>query len=119
MIKNIKTEFKKITELWSPKIIAEVSDSYIKLAKIDGDLVWHTHENEDELFLVIKGSMTIKYRDRKVLLNEGDLHIVKKGESHFPETTEECWVLLVENKSTLHTGEVNEIFTKSIEAQLK
>jgi len=117
--KNINNEFEKIDELWAPRIIAEVNDSYVKLAKIDGDLVWHTHENEDELFLIIKGSMTIKYKEYDVFLTEGDFHVVKKGISHFPETNEECWVLLVENKSTLHTGEVEADYTKSIEEQLK
>ncbi len=119
MKKNINIEFEKMKELWSPTIIAEVNDSYVKLAKIDGDLVWHTHENEDELFLIIKGSMTIKYKDHEVYLTEGDVHVVKKGLAHFPETKEECWVLLVENKSTLHTGEVDAGYTKSIEDQLK
>jgi len=119
MKKNIKSEFEKITEMWSPRIIAGVNDSYVKLAKIDGDLVWHTHEKEDELFLVIKGSMIIKYKDHEVVLNEGDFHVVKKGLPHFPETNEECWVLLVESKSTLHTGEIKSDYTKSIEDQLK
>ena len=119
MKKNINTVFAKIDKLWSPKIIAEVNDSYVKLAKIDGDLVWHTHEFEDELFLIIKGSMTIKYKEHEVFLTEGDIHVVKKGIPHFPETKEECWVLLVENKSTLHTGEVEAGYTKSIAEQLK
>ena len=119
MKKNISKEFEKINELWSPSIVAEVNDSYVKLAKIDGDLVWHTHEFEDELFLIIKGSMTIKYKDHDVYLTEGDFHVVSKGLSHYPETKEECWVLLVENKSTLHTGEVEASYTKSITEQLK
>ena len=91
----------------------------MKLAKINGDLVWHTHENEDELFLVVKGSMTIEYRDREVFLKQNDFHVVKKGVAHFPKTTEECWVLLFENKTTLHTGEVVEDYTKSIDDQLE
>lgn len=119
MKKNINDEFNKIQKLWSPSIVAEVNDSYVKFAKIDGDLVWHTHEHEDEMFLIIKGSVTIKYKDSEVFLQEGDFHVVKKGLSHFPITTEECWVMLIESKSTLHTGEVENEYTKSIENQLK
>ncbi len=119
MKKNITSEYKKIKDLWSPTIIADVNDSYVKIAKIKGDLVWHTHELEDEFFLIIKGSMTMIYKDHEVILNEGDFHVVKKGLAHFPESKEECWVLLVENKSTLHTGEVKADYTKSIEEQQK
>ncbi|AIO19582.1 Cupin domain protein [Candidatus Izimaplasma bacterium HR1] len=117
--KNITKEFDKITDFWSPSIVAEVNDSYMKVAKISGDLVWHTHENEDELFIVIKGTMIIEYKDSEVLLEEGDFHVVKKGIAHFPKTTEECWVVLFENKTTLHTGEVVQNYTKSVDEQLK
>jgi mannose-6-phosphate isomerase-like protein (cupin superfamily) len=118
MKKNLTSEFEKIKEFWSPSIIAQVNNSYVKLAKLKGNLVWHTHEEEDELFLIIKGTMTMQYKDKKVTLKEGDCHVVPKGEAHFPETKEECWVLLVEDKSTMHTGEVVGDFTKSIENQL-
>ena len=118
MKKNIYSEFERIKKHWSPSIIAEVNDVYVKLAKLKGDLVWHTHENEDELFLIVKGSMIIRYEHKEVLLNEGDIHVVPRGVPHFPVADNECHVLLIENKSTLHTGSINVEYTKTIEEQL-
>jgi mannose-6-phosphate isomerase-like protein (cupin superfamily) len=119
MKKNVQNEFETISKLWSPKIISEVNDVYVKLAKIHGDFDRHTHLEEDELFYVIKGSVTIIYDDSKVVLNEGDIHVVPKGAPHKPLALEECWVLLIENKSTKHTGEIINKYTKSIEQQFK
>lgn len=105
-------------ELWSPHIIDEIDDSYIKVAKIAGEFVWHSHDNEDELFLVLSGSMVIEYDDLKIELTKGDLHIVPKGVKHKPVAERECLILLFEKKQTLHTGNIQTKFTKNIDQQL-
>ena len=103
---NIKEKFGLFNDHWHPRIIGEVNDSYVKAAKLTGDFVWHKHDNEDELFLVIKGTLLIKLRDRELQLNEGEMAIIPKGVEHFPVAEEEVHVLLLEPKSTLHTGDV-------------
>jgi mannose-6-phosphate isomerase-like protein (cupin superfamily) len=115
---NLKAQFASVTEYWSPKIVASVNDQYVKIAKLKGSFVWHDHELEDEMFYIVQGSLVIKYRDREVLLKEGDIHIVPKGTEHFPVAEEECWVMLIEPKSTKHTGAVVTKQTKSIKSQL-
>ncbi len=115
---NLLAQFKEVTEYWSPKVIASVNDQYVKIAKLKGSFVWHDHELEDEMFYIVKGSLVIKYEDNEVLLNEGDFHVVPKGIQHFPVADEECWVMLIEQKSTKHTGDVVTEQTKSIENQL-
>jgi len=115
---NLLAQFNDITEYWSPKVIASVNDQYVKIAKLKGSFVWHDHEIEDEMFYIVKGSLVIKYKDNEVLLNEGDFHVVPKGIQHFPVADEECWVMLIEQKSTKHTGDVVTEQTKSIENQL-
>jgi mannose-6-phosphate isomerase-like protein (cupin superfamily) len=119
MITNIHEAFDTITLYWSPKIIAEINDVYVKLAKLKGEFVWHDHADEDEYFQIIKGELEIKYENYSIFLKEGDSHVVPKGKSHFPIAKEECWVLLIENKSTAHTGDIIVEGTKSIEEQLK
>ncbi|MYB84620.1 MAG: cupin domain-containing protein, partial [Chloroflexi bacterium] len=84
----------------------EVNDSYVKLAKLNGEFVWHSHEQEDELFFVVKGRLTIRFRDRDVHLEEGQMVIVEKGVEHQPVAESEAHVLIVEPKSTLNTGDV-------------
>jgi mannose-6-phosphate isomerase-like protein (cupin superfamily) len=103
---NLADKFARFSERWSPKIAGEVNDAYVKLVKIQGDFVWHAHEAEDELFLVIKGHMTIRFRDRDVHLTEGEFLVVPKGVEHCPVAEEECHVLLLEPKTTLNTGNV-------------
>ena len=115
---NLLQQFTSITDFWSPKIIDSVNDQFIKIAKLKGTLVWHDHELEDEMFYIVKGSLVIRYRDHEVLLNKGDFHVVKKATEHFPIAEEECWVMLIEQKSTKHTGTVVVEKTKSIEDQL-
>jgi mannose-6-phosphate isomerase-like protein (cupin superfamily) len=107
-----------LSELWSPRIVGAVDDSYIKVAKIKGTFTWHAHDNEDELFFVLKGSMQIEMEQETVQLNVGDLFIVPKGVRHKPSADEECHILLIERKSTLHTGDVTNNLTRSIEEQL-
>jgi len=108
-----------LTEFWSPRVVGEVDEAYIKVAKVQGSLVWHSHEAEDELFLVLKGHLRIELEDGAVELDEGELFVVPKGVRHNPVAEQECHLLLIERKSTLHTGtEVTER-TRSIDEQLR
>ncbi len=108
-----------LTELWSPRVIGEVDDAYIKVAKVQGMLVWHSHDNEDELFLVLQGRLVIEMEERTVELNEGEMFVVPKGVRHNPVAEEECLIMLVERKSTEHTGDVINERTRSIEEQIR
>lgn len=118
-VNNIYELAESLTEHWSPQVIASVNDQYVKIAKIEGQLVWHTHEEEDEAFFIIKGEMNIEYENHIVNLKEGDFHVVPKGTPHNPvAVTSSCWILLIESKSTLHTGEVQTKKTKSLQEQL-
>ncbi len=103
---NLAEKFKAFHDYWKPKIAGEVNDFHVKLVKLKGEFVWHHHEAEDELFLVVKGSLRIKFRDREVRLEEGEFIIVPKGVEHLPVAEEEVHVLLLEPKSTLNTGNV-------------
>ncbi len=115
---NLKDKFKLFDEYWTPKIIAELNDQYVKLAKLKGEFVWHDHQNEDELFYVLKGKLLLKFRDRDdVLLSEGELFVVPAGVEHLPIAEEECWVMLVEPKSTTHTGSTEDERTVQVEDQ--
>jgi mannose-6-phosphate isomerase-like protein (cupin superfamily) len=107
-----------LTEYWSPKVISQVDNHYVKVAKLKGTFVWHNHEQQDELFVILKGSLVIEYEDRKVRLNSGDLHVVPKGAMHNPVAEEECLVMLIEDKGTEHTGESETPASKSIQEQL-
>jgi mannose-6-phosphate isomerase-like protein (cupin superfamily) len=108
-----------LTELWSPRVIAEVDDSYVKVAKIHGTFGWHTHEHEDELFMILKGSLRIEMEAGAVDLGEGDVYVVPKGTRHNPIAADECHVLLIERKSTSHTGDMITEKTRSIADQLR
>ena len=101
----LSEKFDLFSDHWSPKIVGDLNDAHIKLAKFHGDFVWHKHDNEDELFLVIKGNLTIKLRDKDILLSAGEFVIIPKGVEHCPVAEEEVCVLLVEPKSTLNTGD--------------
>ncbi len=103
---NIKHKFELFAEHWSPKIIGELNDSYIKVAKLEGEFVWHRHENEDEMFLVVKGSLLLKFRDREVRLEEGEFLVVPRGVEHLPVAEEEVHLLMIEPKTTLNTGDL-------------
>ncbi len=106
-----------LTDLWSPRIIAEVDDAYIKVAKVQGELTWHSHDDEDELFLVLKGHLRLEMEDSVVDLREGEMFVVPKGVRHNPVAAEECHLLLVERKSTLHTGDEVTSKTRTIAEQ--
>jgi mannose-6-phosphate isomerase-like protein (cupin superfamily) len=108
-----------LTEYWSPRVVAEVDDSYVKVAKVKGTLAWHAHDNEDELFLVLKGRLKIEFEDGVVELNEGESYVVPKGVQHNPVAEEECHILLIERKTTLHTGTVITEKTRSLQDQLR
>jgi mannose-6-phosphate isomerase-like protein (cupin superfamily) len=108
-----------LTELWSPRVIAEVDDSYIKVAKVKGVFGWHAHADEDELFLILAGHLRIELEDGAVELDEGDVYVVPKGVRHNPVAEGECHVLLIERKSTLHTGDAVTDKTRSIADQLR
>jgi len=103
---NIAEKFSQIQEYYRPRIAGELNDAYLKLVKLKGEFVWHQHENEDELFLVVKGRLLIKLRDRDLWLDEGEFVIVPKGVEHCPVAEEEVQAILLEPKSTLNTGNV-------------
>ena len=105
-------------DYWSPRIVGGVNDQYVKVAKLKGELVWHKHDAEDELFYIVKGRLVIQYEDGAVTLNEGDFHIVPKGVLHNPVADEECWIALIETVTTAHTGDAITERTKSVAEQL-
>ena len=108
-----------LDELWSPRVIAEVDDAYVKVAKVRGTLAWHSHEKEDELFYVLKGRLRIEMKEQTVEIGEGELFVVPRGVRHNPVAEEECHLLLIERKSTLHTGDAVTAKTRSIADQLR
>ncbi len=116
---NLKNKLTEIQEYFSPKIIGEVNDVYIKLVKIKGDKVpWHNHKNEDELFFILSGSLCFEIENQESFaMKEGDLFIVKQGINHRVSSKEECHIMLIENKTALHTGDLTTEITKSIERQ--
>jgi mannose-6-phosphate isomerase-like protein (cupin superfamily) len=101
---NLAAAFDRFTDHWRPKIVGEVNDFYVQLVKVQGEFVWHRHDVEDELFLVVKGRLLIRYRDRDVWVDEGELAIVPHGVEHLTAAPEEAHVLLLEAKTTLNTG---------------
>ena len=108
-----------LTDLWSPRIIAEVDEAYVKVAKVQGELGWHAHADEDELFLILRGALRIELEDGVVELGEGELYVVPKGVRHNPVAVEECHLMLIERKSTRHTGDLVSDRTRSLEEQLR
>lgn len=111
---NIAQKFELISDYWSPKIVAEVNDCYMKLAKFKGEFIWHHHEHEDELFLVMKGQLLMKFRDREIEIGPGEFVVVPKGVDHLPTAQEETHVVMIEPKTTLNTGNVHNERTTGI-----
>jgi mannose-6-phosphate isomerase-like protein (cupin superfamily) len=109
----------EVTELWSPRVIGEVDDTYVKVAKVHGSLAWHSHEDEDELFLVLKGRLRIEMEGGSVELDEGEMFVVPKGVRHNPVAEHECHLMLIERKSALHTGNVTTEKTRTLAEQLR
>ena len=103
---NLAEKFSLFADHWSPKIVGELNDSYVKVVKLKGEFVWHQHEKEDEMFLVVKGKLLIRLRDRDLWLQEGEFVIIPKGVENLPVADEEAHVLLLEPKTTLNTGNV-------------
>lgn len=103
---DIEEKLSQFDDYWSPKIVGELNGQLVKLAKLKGEFVWHHHENEDELFMVIKGELTIKLKDQDIQLNEGQFFIIPKGVEHLPIAENECHVMLFEPKSVLNTGNI-------------
>jgi mannose-6-phosphate isomerase-like protein (cupin superfamily) len=110
---NLNDKLAKVKEYWSPKIVGELNDSYVKVVKFTGEFLWHHHENEDELFLVIKGKLRMKFRDREAVVTPGEFIIVPKGVEHLPVADEEVEVVLLEPKTTLNTGNVRNDRTRA------
>jgi len=115
---GIESQFEQLTEYWSPRVIGRVNDQYVKIAKLKGEFVWHAHDGEDELFLVVRGRLRIQLEDGEVRLEPGQFVVVPRGVRHNPVADEECWVMLVETVTTKHTGEVVTERTRSIAEQL-
>ena len=110
---NLPEKFNLINDYWNPRIACELNGQQVKLAKLKGEFIWHNHEHEDELFLVIKGSFDMELRDKTITLHEGEFLIVPRGVEHKPVAIEEVWILLIEPSSTLNTGNVLNEKTKS------
>ncbi len=115
---NIEQQFERVAELWSPKVIGRVNDQYVKIAKVQGQFAWHKHDDEDELFLVVRGRLKIQFEGGDVGLGTGDFYVVPRGVLHNPVADEECWIMLIETVTTQHTGDVHTPLTKTIEQQL-
>ncbi len=109
---NLNEKFKLFSDHWSPRIVGELNGQYVKLAKFKGEFTWHHHEHEDELFLVVKGRLLIKFRDKDVWLDEGEMIVVPAKVEHMPVAQEEVHVLLFEPASTLNTGNIIDEKTK-------
>jgi mannose-6-phosphate isomerase-like protein (cupin superfamily) len=105
---NIAEKLSLFEEHWSPKIVGEINDSHVKLVKLSGEFVWHHHEAEDEMFLVIEGKLLIKFRDRDIWLDKGEFIIIPKGVEHMPVAADEVHIMLIEPKTTVNTGNVQD-----------
>lgn len=103
---NIAEKLSQFSELYSPKILGEVNDSYVKAVKLQGEFVWHHHDNEDEMFLVVSGLLKMQFRDHEEFIRAGELIIVPRGVEHLPSAEEETHILLFEPKTTLNTGNI-------------
>ena len=112
---NLADSFALIQECWAPKIIGELNDQQVKLARLSGEFIWHQHDTEDELFLVVRGKLLIRTREGEVVLGPGDLTIVPRGTQHQPVAIEDTEVMLFEPKSTINTGEVLSERTRAAE----
>jgi mannose-6-phosphate isomerase-like protein (cupin superfamily) len=116
---NLEKAFVELKDFWSPKIVGQVNDQYVKVAKLKGQLVWHKHDDEDELFQVVKGRLVIQIEGgQETVLNPGEFCVIPKGVMHNPVAEEECRIVLIETMTTKHTGDEVTERTRSIEEQL-
>ncbi|HEX7645170.1 MAG TPA: cupin domain-containing protein [Burkholderiaceae bacterium] len=118
-VESPKEIAQSLTELWSPRVIGEIDDAYVKVAKIHGALTWHKHDEEDELFFILHGRLSIEMENGTAELDQGDMFIVPKGVLHNPIALEPCLIMLIERKSAKHTGDVTVDGTRSVEDQLR
>ena len=109
---NLLQKFSLFNDHWSPKIVGELNGQQVKLVKLEGEFVWHKHDNEDELFFVVKGGFTMELRDQNIELNEGEFLIIPRGVEHKPVAESEAWIMLFEPSTTLNTGNVIGEMTK-------
>jgi len=103
---NLKEKFSRFSDYCNPRIIGEVNDCHVKAVKLKGEFIWHHHDQEDELFLVVKGTLRMKFRDREAIVNEGEFLVVPRGVEHCPVADEEAHIVLIEPRSTLNTGNI-------------
>ena len=116
---NLLAALDSVTDHWSPKVVGRVNDQYVKVAKLLGQLAWHKHDDEDELFHVVRGRLRIQFEGNvETALAVGEFCVVPRGVMHNPVADEECWIVLVETVTTKHTGDVETPLTRSIEQQL-
>lgn len=115
---NLAEKFELIREFWSPGIAGKLNGQEVKLVKIKGEFTWHAHDGEDELFYVVKGGFEMQFRDKNIIIHEGEFVIVPRGVEHRPVAPEEAWVMLFEPAGTLNTGNTTNTFTKKELPQL-
>lgn len=116
---DVAAELEKVTEHWTPRVVGRVNDQYVKVAKLLGELVWHAHQNEDEMFLVVSGRLRIQLEgEREVVLDPGQFYVVPKGVRHNPVADEEVQIVLIETVTTAHTGDVTMERTVPIDRQI-
>ena len=115
---NLEEKLALVKEHWQPAIVGELNQDYVKVVKFTGEFVWHHHENEDEMFLVVKGTMRMQFRDRDVLVHPGEFIIVPRGVEHRPVAEGEVHVVLIEPRTTLNTGNVRNERTRETLARL-
>ncbi|HEX8544514.1 MAG TPA: cupin domain-containing protein [Pseudomonas sp.] len=116
---NIESALAKVSQYWSPQVIGQVNDQYIKVAKLKGELMWHSHANEDELFMVVYGTLKIQLEDRDLVLQPGEFCVIPRGVRHNPVALDECGIVLIETVTTLHTGDEISARSVPIEQQLR
>ncbi|HTB92156.1 MAG TPA: cupin domain-containing protein [Candidatus Sulfotelmatobacter sp.] len=103
---NLKDKFGKFQDYWNPRVLGEVNDCHVKAVKLKGEFIWHHHDNEDELFLVVQGTLRMKFRDHEAVVREGEFVIVPRGVEHLPVADEEVHIVLIEPRTTLNTGNI-------------
>ncbi|MDJ0839588.1 MAG: cupin domain-containing protein [Acidobacteriota bacterium] len=101
---DLAEKFSLFTDRWQPRIVAELNGQHVKIARIQGEFIWHDHPDEDEMFFVVKGAFRMELRDRSVELSQGDMFVVPRGVEHRPVADEECWIMMIEPKGTVNTG---------------
>jgi len=113
---NLSEKLRQVADYWNPKIVGELNDSFVKVVKLKGEFLWHHHEHEDELFLVVKGTLRMRFRNKDVVVREGEFLVVPRGVEHLPVADDEVHVVLLEPKSTLNTGNLrNERTVETLE----